>query len=307
MPTIEVHVDQAGVRLDQFLPQIIELSRSRIQKMIKGEEIKVNDKPAKTKTILEPGDRITYSESSLAPFVKTAEVPTLTIVYEDDDLLVINKPSGLLVHEALKDEHRPTVVDGVLALHPEIATIGDDSKRPGIVHRLDKDVSGLMVIAKTEEAFLALKKQFQDRTVQKEYFALVYGPLPKETDLLISKIERSKNKGRMVARTGAQSGKDARTQYDVLRRFATCTYANVQIFTGRTHQIRVHLQSIGYPIVGDKLYKVRGMKFKEIPLNRLFLHAHTLRIQLMNGEEKTFNAPLPEELSKLLETLPVNV
>lgn len=307
MPIIEIQEEQANVRLDQFLPQILEISRSQIQKLIKQEVILVNDKPAKTKTLLETGDRISYKEPDATPFVKTAEIPILDIVYEDDDLLVINKQSGLLVHEALKDECRPTVVDGVLALYPDIAKIGDDPKRPGIVHRLDKDVSGLMVVAKTQEAFEALKNQFKNRTVHKEYFALVYGTVPKETDEITLKIGRSKSKGRMVARSGDQEGKEAKTQYDVLRRFATATYLNVQIFSGRTHQIRVHLQAIGYPVVGDKLYKVRGMKVNEIDLGRLFLHSHKLGIHLMNGEEKIFDAPLPEKLSELLEKLPINV
>ena len=161
-----------------------------------------------------------------------------------------------------------------------------------------------MVIAKTQAAFDSLKKQFQNRTIHKEYLALVYGTLPKETDTITLKIDRSKNKGRMVARTGSQEGKEAITVYDVLKRFSTATYVNVKILTGRTHQIRVHFQALGYPIVGDKLYKVKRMKFREIPLPRLFLHSHKLSIRLMDGKEKSFAVPLPEELTTLLNTLP---
>ena len=304
MPRIEILPSQAGDRLDKFLTEIMEASRSHIQRLIRQDAITINNKPAKSGKILEQGDIVYYPEIERSIPVKEGATPVLDVVYEDDDLLVINKPAGLLVHEALKDERRVTVVDGLLERYPEIAHVGDDPIRPGIVHRLDKDVSGLMVIAKTQAAFDSLKKQFQNRTIHKEYLALVYGTLPKETDTITLKIERSKNKGRMVARTGSQEGKEAITIYDVLQRFSIATYVNVKILTGRTHQIRVHFQALGYPIVGDKLYKVKRMKFREIPLPRLFLHSHKLSIRLMDGKEKSFAVPLPEELTTLLNTLP---
>ncbi|MBI4256885.1 RluA family pseudouridine synthase [Candidatus Uhrbacteria bacterium] len=303
MPRIEILPSQAGNRLDKFLTEIMEASRSHIQRLIRQEAITINNKPAKSGEVLKPGDVVSYPEVERSVPVKDGATPVLDIVYEDDDLLVINKPAGLLVHEALKDERRVTVVDGLLERYPEIAQVGDDPTRPGIVHRLDKDVSGLMVIAKTQAAFDSLKKQFQNRSIHKEYLALVYGTLPKETDTITFNIERSKNKGRMVARTGSQEGKDAVTIYDVLKRFSTATYVNVKILTGRTHQIRVHFQALGYPIVGDKLYKVKRMKFREIPLPRLFLHSHKLTIELMSGEEKSFVVPLPEELEEILKKL----
>ena len=304
MPRIEILPSQAGDRLDKFLTEIMEASRSHIQRLIRQDAITINNKPAKSGKILEQGDIVYYPEIERSIPVKEGATPVLDLVYEDDDLLVINKPAGLLVHEALKDERRVTVVDGLLERYAEIAHVGDDPIRPGIVHRLDKDVSGLMVIAKTQAAFDSLKNQFQNRTIHKEYLALVYGTLPKETDTITLKIDRSKNKGRMVARTGSQEGKEAITVYDVLKRFSTATYVNVKILTGRTHQIRVHFQALGYPIVGDKLYKVKRMKFREIPLPRLFLHSHKLSIRLMDGKEKSFAVPLPEELTTLLNTLP---
>lgn len=282
---------------------MMEASRASIQKLIKQGSITVNDAAAKPGTILALGDRVFYPEVELAVSVRNEPAPVLDVVYEDDDLLVINKPAGLLVHEALPGERRATVVDALLERSPQIAQVGDDPTRPGIVHRLDKDVSGLMVIAKTPEAFDTLKRQFQDRTVVKEYLALVYGALPKETDTIALKIARSKQKGRMVARTGAQEGKEALTTYDVLKRYATATYVRVKILTGRTHQIRVHFQALGYPVVGDKLYKVRHMKFREMPLDRLFLHSHKLTIKLMDGREKAFTVPLPDELEDVLRKL----
>ncbi len=305
MPTIEIPLNKLGERLDKMLVETMEASRSQIQRLIKQGTVTVNGKQGKPGQTLEPGDIVFYPATGLTVPVKSDAFPLLDVVYEDDDLLVINKPAGLLVHEAFRDEHRTTVVDGLLERYPEIADVGDDPTRPGIVHRLDKDVSGLMVIAKTPEAFEALKKQFQNRTIKKEYLALVYGMLPKETDTITLKIHRSKNKGRMVARTESQEGKDAITLYDVLKRFSTATYVQVKILTGRTHQIRVHFQALGYPIVGDRLYKVKRMKFREIPLSRLFLHSHKLTLRLMDGHEKNFTAPLPENLQTLLRTLPI--
>lgn len=304
MPRIEIPQGQAGERLDKYLTESMEASRSQIQRLIKQGGVTLNGKKVKPGQVLSPGDTIFYPEVELAARVKDGLTPVLNVVYEDDDLLVINKPAGLLVHEALKDEHRATVVDGLLERHPEIVHVGDDPSRPGIVHRLDKDVSGLMVVAKTRRAFDSLKRQFQNRTIKKEYLALVYGTLPKDTDTISLKIARSKEKGRMVARTGEQNGKDAITQYDVIKRFSTATYVSVNILTGRTHQIRVHFQALGCPIVGDRLYTVKRMKFRDIPLSRLFLHSHKLMIRLMDGKEKWFTAPLPGDLQTLLRTLP---
>jgi 23S rRNA pseudouridine1911/1915/1917 synthase len=301
---IVIQAKHKGERLDTFLTDTMEASRSQIQRLIRQGGITLNEKKVKPGKALDVGDEIFYPEVERSVPIKDGIAPVLDVVYEDDDLMIINKPAGLLVHEALKDEHRHTVVDGLLERDPDIADVGEDPTRPGIVHRLDKDVSGLMVVAKTQDAFDSLKRQFQNRTIKKEYLALVYGTLPKETDTIALKIARSKEKGRMVARTGEQEGKEAITQYDVLKRYSTATYVSVRILTGRTHQIRVHFQALGYPIVGDRLYGAKRMKFREIPLNRLFLHSHTLAIRLMDGKEKSFTVPLPEDLHTLLRTLP---
>jgi 23S rRNA pseudouridine1911/1915/1917 synthase len=303
MPEIQVTHEHAGERLDRFLTLHIALSRSQIQKLIRDKTILVNRAPTKSNRILALGDVIFYPEVALDTHEKDGPTPILDVVYQDNDLLVINKPAGLLVHEALKDERRPTAVDALVELFPDISTVGEDKRRPGIVHRLDKDVSGLMVIAKTQEAFESLKRQFQERTIIKEYLALVYGSIPKDHDVIRLNIERSKTKGHMIARSEPDEGKEAITEYDVLERLPTTSYLKVRIHTGRTHQIRVHLQAIGYPIVGDKLYTVRHMKFHPIDLNRLFLHSHRLTIRLLDGNEKTFEAPLPNELQLLLRKL----
>lgn len=303
MPLIKAQPQDAGKRLDRFLTEHMEASRSRIQKLIKQEIIMVNEHAAQVKTILKPQDSVYYPEMEVAPLMKSGSAPLLDVLYEDDDLLAINKPAGLLVHDAHTEEHRATVVDALIERYPEIVEVGDNPKRPGIVHRLDKNVSGVMVIAKTQRAFENLKAQFQKKTVQKEYLALVYGSLPKDADTIDRKIARSRPKGRMVARTTSQEGKEAITQYEVLKRFTKATYVHVRILTGRTHQIRVHFQALGHPIVGDTLYTLRRMKFKAIPLDRLFLHAYKLTIRLMDGRERTFVSPLPDELARLLQGL----
>jgi 23S rRNA pseudouridine1911/1915/1917 synthase len=306
MPKIIITKEEAGQRIDQALTDRFDFSRSKIQKLIKSEEVTVNNEAIKTKYLLEENDEIFFPEpESLAPPKKTGEAPVLDVLYEDDDLMVINKPAGLIVHDAMEDSIDPSVVDGVLALHPEIQNVGEDSKRPGIVHRLDKDVSGTMVVAKTQEMFEALKDQFKTRTVGKEYLALVYGHLPKDHDTIKLKIARSSAKGRMVARTGDQEGKDALTEYDVLEEFKNNTYAKIKTHTGRTHQIRVHLYAIDHPLVGDKLYKKKKMRHvRPVDINRIFLHAHKLSIQLKDKTKKTFISPLPEELDSLLKKLP---
>ena len=302
MPDIHVTQESEGKRLDHFLTLNMETTRSQIQKLIEAGSVMVNQEVARSNRRLEEGDVVSYPDPEQATQEKKEIAPLLEILFEDDDMLVINKPAGLLVHEAFKNEMRATVVDALLKSFPEVSDVGDDPKRPGIVHRFDKDVAGVMAIAKTQAGFDHLKAQFQERTLTKEYLALVYGSLPKDHDIITFKVTRSKAKGRMVARPESQEGKEAHTEYDVLEHLRTTTYVAVKILTGRTHQIRVHFQALGYPIVGDKLYKVKGMKFRPIELNRLFLHAHKLTVRLMDGKEKTFEAGLPDELENLLRS-----
>lgn len=302
MSTFTIEKTQAGKRLDVVLKERSEFSRAQIQKLIKSGDILVDGKPCKKDKRVRIDEKIFVPELEMEiPPVRKGDAPILSVVYEDKNLLVINKPPGLLVHKHAGAMDEPTVVDALLERHPEIAEVGENPIRPGIVHRLDKDVSGLMVIAKTTEAYHALKEQFQNRTIYKEYLALVYGELSKDHDVIELKIARSKARGRMVARPPSQEGKDAKTEYDVLKRFKNKTYVRVILHTGRTHQIRVHFRAIDHPIVGDTLYKKSHMKnIKPVALGRLFLHAYKLRVRLMNGKEKTFTEPLPEELRKWL-------
>jgi len=303
MPEIIVTDSENEQRLDVFLASQLELSRSQIQKLIKAGEVTLSGESVRPNARLETGSVIFYPEDEMLVPVKSSPAPMLDVLFQDDSVLVINKPAGLIVHQATPHDTDPTVVDALLELHPEISDIGEDPTRPGIVHRLDKDVSGVMVIAKTQEAFGELKKQFQNRTVEKEYIALVYGSLPEDHGIIDLKIARSKARGRMVARPESQEGKESKTEYTVIERLPSTTHVRVRIHTGRTHQIRVHFHALGHPLVGDKLYKMRKMKFKPIELDRIFLHARRLGITLPGGERKIFETPLPSELQTLLRKL----
>lgn len=273
--------------------------------MIKSGSVLVNHKPAKSNTRLESGDIILVPELEDAPPpIRKGTPPILSVVFENEDLLIVNKPAGLVVHPFEGFVGEPTLVDSLLERNPEVNDVGEDPARPGIVHRLDKDVSGLMVIAKTPSAFAQLKSQFQSRNVYKEYIALVYGRLPKDHDVIEMKIARSRARGRMVARPISQEGKDAKTEYDVLKRFKNHTLVKIILHTGRTHQIRVHFLSINHPLVGDQLYKkIRMKNIRPMELHRIFLHSHKLRFKLMDQTQRTFVEPLPSELKSILHHL----
>jgi len=304
MPNITITEQHQKQRLDQMLQSVLLISRTQIQKLITTGEITVNGKTCTPHLFLKIGDVVVYPNLTKPKKIKK-DVAPLEILFEDEDVLVINKPAGLLVHPTTKDEKRPSVVDAVLAHAPSVKKVGDNPLRPGIVHRLDKDVSGVMVIAKTNAAFEDLKQQFQNRTVEKMYTALVYGKLSKPHDVIDLKISRSKRLGRMVARTGDQEGKEAVTEYDVVDQFKNATLVQVRIHTGRTHQIRVHFFAIDHSVVGDRLYKKRVMRHvRHMELGRLFLHATSLSFTLLDGTKKTITSPIPDDLKTILLSLP---
>ncbi len=244
------------------------------------------------------------------------------IIFADKNYLVINKPAGLAVHEGgnLKEK---TLADFLIERYPEIKKVGDDPIRPGIVHRLDKDVSGLMVIALTQESFEDLKKQFQSREINKDYLALVYGRVSKDCDEINFPIKRSRDGYKMAALplnslelltrhtpknrdqgniAGVFNSKEAITEFKVIKRFVNYTYLDVKIKTGRTHQIRVHFFAYGYPLVGDPLYNTKKTKVKNQKLNlgRVFLVAYKLSFKSLDGEKKDFKIKLPTELESFL-------
>lgn len=264
----------AGQRLDVFLAdQIPDITRSAIAKKIKNHEFLINGKKATVHSFLKAGQKISYqtvSEMTLsqdgAPLKSAPYLPELDkiTVEQTHDWILINKPPGLLVHPDAKHP-QGTLVDIILKKYPSVAKIGEDPKRPGIVHRLDKDVSGLMVIAKTQNAFDDLKQQFAQRKTHKSYVALVHGRPPQEQGEIKFKIARSKSKPRMAARpTHEPEGQAAWTHYKILKTFKNHTLLELDIFSGRTHQIRAHLFAIGCPVVGDTLYTVKNPKKNQL-------------------------------------------
>ncbi|MFA6522413.1 MAG: RluA family pseudouridine synthase [Patescibacteria group bacterium] len=289
-------------RLDIAVALSLGVSRTLAQKAIKNGFVLVDGYKRSPHFLVEGENAITYAPEAFEKKIEEkGEIPTLDILYEDDDVLVINKPAGLLVH-ATDTSTEATLVDAVLAIHPEIIEVGEEKKRAGIVHRLDKGASGVMIIAKTQAAFVHLKDQFKNHLAKKHYVVLATGFFTKPHDTINLPIARSKNSPRMAARPISQGGKTAVTHYTVVQQFPHHALLDVEIESGRTHQIRAHLFAIEHPVVGDKVYRKKNQKYSEFP--RIFLHAKTLQITLPSGKEKTFTAPIPLELKTELERIP---
>jgi 23S rRNA pseudouridine1911/1915/1917 synthase len=289
-------VDKAGTRLDKYVGEkCLELSRTHAQRLIADGCIMVNGGTAKASLKLNAGDRVDISIPPTPPSTPLPEAIPLNIPYEDDDLLVIDKPAGLTIHPA-PGYPSHTLVNAVLSHVPNLPET-DDSLRPGIVHRLDKDASGVMVVAKNSEAQLHLIDQFKSRSVVKVYLVLVKGQLIPDDGVIEAPIGRDPRNRKRVAVVA--EGRDARTNYHVFKHTGAYTLLEVRPETGRTHQIRVHLAAIGYPVVGDKIY---GVKSSQVP--RLFLHACRLGFKLPStGEYKEFTSELPPDLTQALANI----
>lgn len=298
MKTIEIlGVDEK--RLDVALAEAMGISRSKAAKIISDDRVLVDGAVANAHEPVSMTSKIEIAdEPEKAP--QAPSTVRLEIIYEDADVLVVNKPAGILVHPTTTSTEE-TLVDLLRNQIPNLDTIGDDKTRSGIVHRLDKAASGVVIVAKTNAAFLHLKQQFARRLTEKHYTALVMGNVTDDSGTITFPIARSNTNARMAARPNSQEGKEAITHYDVVHRYASATLLDVRIETGRTHQIRAHFFALGHPVAGDELYKIRGIKV--LPLGRLFLHARSLGIELPNGEQKTFESPLPPELELALTKL----
>jgi len=303
---MEYTIDEnnVGARLDQFLTEQTNApSRAFVQRNIKAGHASINGTDKTPHYALRLGDVVRYDPVDEEPpaLKPDSSIPIKTVA-QTDEYLVIEKPSGLTVHPAT-GATGATLADGLVAAYPDLADVGEDTLRPGIVHRLDRDVSGLMVIAKTQTMFENLKKQFQAHTVHKEYTALVYGQPPKNEDTITIPIGRSKTKGnRMAAHTQSyENDRDAHTSYVVMEKPSRYSLLKVTIATGRTHQIRVHLRAIGCPIVGDQLYSIKSIK--PAPLPRIFLHATKLSFETLGGEHVTYESPLPKQLTQFLDSV----
>lgn len=304
--TIEITIksDQKGQRIDKFLSSFdLAVSRSKWQKIIKEGRILANNKEIKTDYNLKENDIIQILPEKVE-IKKKKEVPDVKIVYEDSDVIVLDKPAGVLSQDA-PSSSSPSLTDFLLVYYPLIKNVGESENRCGIVHRLDKDTSGLMIVAKNEESFIFLKKQFQEREVQKTYTALVYGNVKEKEGKIELKIGRSKSKPNMQTvidskRKEEIKSREALTLYKVKKVFSEYTLLEVFPKTGRMHQIRVHLKAIGYPIVGDKKYFFKKYADKKPILERQFLHASELKIKLPNGKISIFQSNLASEMKEFV-------
>jgi 23S rRNA pseudouridine1911/1915/1917 synthase len=291
--------DDLGTRLDRYVAdQLHGLSRGTVQGLIESGRVRVDGQQRKPKFRMTPGEVVSVE---IPPPQIDEIVPDpipLAIVYEDADVIVVNKPAGMVVHPA-PGHPRGTLANALLAHVPGISVGG--SQRPGIVHRLDKDTSGLIVAAKTDRGRTALVTQWEERSVEKTYLALVSGSVTDNEAIIDAPIGRDlKNRQRMAV---VRTGRPAVTRFRVVERFPNETLLEVSIETGRTHQIRVHLAFIGHPIVGDHLY---GRKRPTDPdVERQFLHASALAFRLPDGEALRLEAPLPDDLRAVLEELRV--
>ncbi len=298
------HVAENGPRLDRYLAQLWpDLSRSRLQHLIADGLACVNGAPAKASYQVRGGDLLTVRIPAPSPLTLSPEEIPLRVIYEDQDLVVIDKPAGLVVHPA-PGHPSGTLVNALLAHCPDLAGIGG-VERPGIVHRLDKDTSGLMVVAKNERAHQSLTRQIKERSVTKRYLALIHGELRPPAGTIDAPIGRDPRNRQRMAVVG--DGRAASSSYTTLERLGPYSLVEVQIHTGRTHQIRVHLAHVGHPVVGDPVYgrkEKRPSMGPNMPLGRQFLHAAVLGFRLpSSGEYREFRCELPEDLRVVLESL----
>jgi 23S rRNA pseudouridine1911/1915/1917 synthase len=329
----DVPQEARGQRLDQFLVAQLEgVSRSRVQLLMEQGDVLVDGEAGKPSRKLRGGERITVTgEPHPAPLKAVAEPIPLEIVYEDEDLAVINKPAGMMVHAGSGQNEdarsRGTLVNALLYRFQALSTTGGEL-RPGIVHRLDKNTSGLIVVAKNDRAHAALGAMFAGRRMKKTYIALVHGSVARDKGTITAAVSRDPVRRTRMTTRPSEQGRSAVSHYEVVRRIASrfgkFTLVRVRIETGRTHQIRVHMASIGHPVVGDTLYggagrlteqvtSARAARAKNPPetlqLKRNFLHAaelefaHPVTDKNATGTEMKLEAPLPEELTALLNRL----
>ncbi len=293
--------NEVGGRLDVFLTTCLpEFSRSRIQGLIKDGFVKVETETVmKAGRGLEPGEQIEIRIPPPVPSGLVAENIPLDIVFENEDLVVVNKPAGMVVHPS-PGHDRGTLVHAALGYIPGLEGIGGE-ERPGIVHRLDKDTSGLIVVAKNERAHRWLQEQFKSRMVEKIYLTLVDGKPPTPAGRVEAPIGRNTTHRKLMAVVPLEKGREAVSEYRTLESFSAHTLLEVHPLTGRTHQIRVHMAFLNCPVVADMVY---GKRKPTVDLDRHFLHAYKLKIVLPNEKQaRNFEAPLPKDLQVVLDYL----
>lgn len=300
MREIDIKVDDGDTldRIDKFISEKVQdMSRSRVQQLLNDEVIFVNQAPCKAKYKVKNGDHITACFEDMNEMEAIPEKMDLDIRYEDHDVIVINKPKGVVVHPA-NGNQSGTLVNGLLYYCKDLSGI-NGILRPGIVHRIDKDTTGLLIVAKNDKAHASLSKQLQTKSVNRLYYALVHGVIEHEFGTIDAPIGRD-SKDRQKMAVTAENSKDARTHFKVIERFHDYTLVECRLETGRTHQIRVHMQYIGHPVVGDEKYSYR----KTMKTQGQLLHAYQLTfIHPSTGETITVDAPLPKQFKDILEEL----
>jgi len=291
-------------RLDTYISLKSGYSRSYVQKLIKESLLLVNSRHEKPSYRIKQGDLIELTIPDKPSLTLIPENIPLDVVWEDRHIIVVNKPPYIVVYPAAGHKSG-TLINALLSKCDKLASTGAPL-RPGVVHRLDKDTSGLIVFAKDDPSYLNLVKQFKEREIEKYYLSLLYGELKKERGEINTAIGRSRtDRKKMSIKT--RKGKEAITQFEVIKRFKLATLVKIKIITGRTHQIRVHFASLGHPVLGDKTYGKKTViksRQKTISFNRQMLHAYSLKFKHpVNEQHLEFTAPMPEDMKKAIEEL----
>jgi 23S rRNA pseudouridine1911/1915/1917 synthase len=302
---IEAHSSETGERLDTFLSKKTGITRSRIQKLVTERNVLVNGKNVSRSYRIKANDMILLGISEEKPVSLTPEPIPVNILYEDEYLIVVDKPHDMVVYPAAG--HSRGTLMNALACHCKNLSAPGGPLRPGVVHRLDKDTSGVMVIALNEKGYYSLIEQFRKKTIKRKYMALVYGNVKKDEGEITLKIGRSESDRKKMS-TRVRRGKEAVTKWKVLKRFGEATLIEARLGTGRTHQIRVHFASIGYPVLGDRTYgrktEIMTKTKKKIVFPRQMLHAELLGfIHPETGEYLEFSSPVPEDISERINDL----
>lgn len=298
LETVTAEVEDAGTRADVFLAAKLGVSRSNVQKLLEDGRVKRGEKIIKANYKVRAGEMFVVDIPEPEPIEAVPENIPLDIIYEDDDVVVLNKARGMVVHPA-PGNYTGTLVNALLYHCSNLSGI-NSAIRPGIVHRLDKDTSGIMIVAKNDAAHISLSQQIQSKTAVRTYLAVVRGNIKTDSGTIETQIARDKTDRKKMA-VVKDGGRDAITDYEVLERFGKYTLVRCKLRTGRTHQIRVHMEYLGYPLVGDPKYSPMKTPFG---IKGQALHSHTLEFtHPRTGECMKFEAPLPEDMHKIITRL----